>query len=323
MSIWMERGNAAEESAAPERSYDMIIVGGGPGGYTAALYAARAGLDAVLLERLAPGGQMALTERVDNYPGLDEGIDGYELGERMRRSAERFGVQTRMAEVKALHLSGPVKKVETAGETLLGRTVVLATGAVPRELGVEGERELAGQGVHYCAACDGMFYRGKTAAVVGGGNSAAADALLLSRVCRRVILIHRRDRLRAEKVYYAPLLEADNVELCWDSVVTGLLREKGLRGLRLQNVKTGEERELGCDGMFVSIGRRPASELVQGALRLDPAGYIPADESTRTEIPGVFAVGDVRAKALRQIVTATADGATAVHYAEQYLTKRA
>ncbi len=305
---------------APEHVYDMIIVGGGPGGYTAALYAARAGLDVILLERLAAGGQMALTERVDNYPGFDEGINGYELGERMRRGAERFGANTRMAEAKALTLAGVVKRVETSDGTLLGRTIVLATGAVPRELGLARERELTGKGVHYCAACDGMFYRGKTVAVVGGGNSAAEDALLLSRICRRVILIHRRDILRAEKIYQAPLMEAENVEFCWDSVVTELLGENGLRAVRLRNVRTGEEREAACDGVFVSIGRKPASGLANGQLQLDPAGYIPADESTRTAIPGVFAVGDVRVKALRQVVTASADGATAVHYAEQYLT---
>lgn len=311
----------AKEAAPSQHIYDMIIVGGGPGGYTAALYAARAGLDAVVLEQLAPGGQLALTDRVDNYPGFDEGIDGCELGERMRRGARRFGVKTRMAQARALALSGAVKRVDTGEGTLLGRTVVLATGAVPRELGITGERELTGQGVHYCAACDGMFYRGKTAAVVGGGNSAAEDALLLSRICRRVILIHRRDTLRAEQVYRAPLMEADNVQFCWNCQVTELLRGEGLRGVRLRDVKTGAVRTADCDGVFVSIGRKPASQLAQGQLRLDPAGYILADESTRTDIPGVFAVGDVRTKALRQIVTAAADGAFAVHFAQEYLSQ--
>lgn len=307
------------EAVSLEHIYDMVIVGGGPGGYTAALYAARAGLDAVVLERLAAGGQIALTQRVDNYPGFDQGIDGYALGENMRSGAQRFGAKTWMAEAKSLTLSGAVKRVDTGEGPLLGRTVVLATGAVPRELGIPGERELAGQGVHYCAACDGMFYRDKTAAVVGGGSSAAEDALLLSRVCRRVVLIHRRDTLRAEKVYHAPLMEADNVEFCWDSEVAELLRGERLQGVRLRNVKTGEARTVGCDGLFVSIGRKPASELARGQLRLDPGGYILADESTRTDIPGVFAVGDVRTKALRQIITAAADGAAAVHYAQEYL----
>lgn len=315
----MEGQHGMQNLGGTEHVYDMIIVGGGPGGCTAALYAARAGLDAVLLEQMAAGGQMALTDQIDNYPGFEEGINGYELGERMRRGAERFGAETRITQVKSLALDGPVKRVETGEGAVLGRTVVLATGAVPRELGIEGEKELTGQGVHYCAACDGMFYRGRTVAVVGGGSSAAEDALLLSRICRRVLLIHRRDALRAEKAYEAPLMEADNVEFCWNSVVERLLVESSLRGLLLRDVKTEAERRVDCDGLFVSIGRTPASELVKGQIQLDAAGYIPADESTRTQIPGVFAVGDVRAKALRQIVTATADGAVAVHYAQQYL----
>ncbi len=302
-----------------EHIYDMIIVGGGPGGYAAALYAARAGLDTVVLEQLAPGGQAALTQRVDNYPGFDQGIDGYALGGNMRRGAERFGAKTQITQAKFLALAGAVKRVDTGDGTLLGRTVVLATGAVPRELGVAGEQELAGRGVHYCAACDGMFYRDKTVAVVGGGSSAAEDALLLSRVCSRVILIHRRDTLRAEKVYHVPLSEASNVEFRWNSVVAELLQRDGLQGIRLRNVKTEVEQTVDCDGVFVSIGRNPASGLARGQLRLDPAGYILADESTRTSIPGVFAVGDVRTKALRQIVTAAADGAVAVHYAQEYL----
>lgn len=321
MPVINENGTPQESAAPQGHIYDMIIVGGGPGGYTAALYAARAGLDAVVLERMAAGGQMALTEQVDNYPGFDEGVDGFTLGEKMRRGAERFGVPTRMEEVTSLALAGPVKRVETAGGPLLGRTVVLSTGATPRKLDLPGEEELAGQGVHYCAACDGMFYRGKTAAVVGGGNSAAEDALLLSRICRRVILIHRRDTLRAEQVYRAPLMEADNVQFCWNCQVTELLRGEGLRGVRLRDVKTGAVRTADCDGVFVSIGRKPASQLARGQLRLDPAGYILADESTRTDIPGVFAVGDVRTKALRQIVTAAADGAFAVHFAQEYLSQ--
>ncbi len=319
MPVINENGTPQESAALQGHIYDMIIVGGGPGGYTAALYAARAGLDAVVLERMAAGGQMALTEQVDNYPGFDGGVDGFTLGEKMRRGAERFGVPTRMEEVTSLALAGPVKRVETAGGPLLGRTVVLSTGATPRKLELPGEEELAGQGVHYCAACDGMFYRGKTVAVVGGGNSAAADALLLSRVCAKVYLIHRRDSLRAERAYHAPLMAADNVEFCWNSVVAELIHGEGFQGLRLRDVNTGAERTVDCAGVFVSIGRKPASGLAKGQLALDRSGYITADESTRTEIPGVYAVGDVRTKALRQIVTAAADGAVAVHYAEEYL----
>ena len=302
-----------------EHIYDMIIVGGGPAGYTAALYAARSGLSTVVLEKLSAGGQMALTEQIDNYPGFAEGIDGFTLGERMQQGAERFGAVTELAEVCRAELSGAVKVLDTGDEVFRGRTVVIATGAVPRTLGVFGEEELVGRGVHYCAACDGAFYRDKTVAVVGGGNSAAADALTLSRIARKVYLIHRRDSLRATKVYHEMLMSAPNVEFCWNSTVSALQHGERLTGLRLREVQTGAERDIACDGVFVSVGRVPATELFREELTLDESGYIVADESTRTRLPGVFAVGDVRTKALRQVVTAVADGAVAVHYAEAYL----
>lgn len=308
-----------QESNAAEHIYDMIVVGGGPGGYTAALYAARAGLDTVVLEKLSAGGQMALTEQIDNYPGFEDGIDGFSLGEKMKRGTERFGVETKLTEVLSLELSGAVKKAETSEGTLYAKTIVLATGAGPRELGVADEKELIGKGVNYCAACDGMFYKDKTVAIAGGGNTAAADALILSRICKKVILVHRRDALRATKIYHEPLMKTENVEFCWDSEITELLHNDKVTGIRLRNVKTGEESTLACGGVFISIGRKPSTELVQGQLEIDPAGYVVADESTRTNIPGVFAVGDVRTKALRQVVTAVADGAVAVHYAEEYL----
>ena len=308
-----------QEANVTEHIYDMIVVGGGPGGYTAALYAARAGLDTVILEKLSAGGQMALTEQIDNYPGFEDGIDGFSLGEKMKRGTERFGVETKLTEVLSLDLSGTVKKAETSEGPLFARTIVLATGAGPRELGIEGEQELIGKGVNYCAACDGMFYKNKTVVIAGGGNTAAADALILSRICKKVIVVHRRDTLRATKIYHEPLMKAENVEFRWDSEIIELLHDEKVIGIRLRNVKTGEETTLACDGVFVSIGRKPSSELVKDQVEVDPAGYIIADESTRTNIPGVFAVGDVRTKALRQVVTAVADGATAVHYAEEYL----
>ena len=309
-----------QEANVTKHIYDMIVVGGGPGGYTAALYAARAGLDTVVLEKLSAGGQMALTEQIDNYPGFEDGIDGFSLGEKMKRGTERFGVETKLAEVLSLDLSGTVKKAATSEGPLFARTIVLATGAGPRELGVESEQELIGKGVNYCAACDGMFYKNKTVVIAGGGNTAAADALILSRICKKVIVVHRRDTLRATKIYHEPLMKAENVEFRWDSEIIELLHDEKVIGIRLRNVKTGEETTLACDGVFVSIGRKPSSELVKDQVKVDPAGYIIADESTRTNIPGVFAVGDVRTKALRQVVTAVADGATAVHYAEEYLT---
>ena len=304
-----------------EHIYDMVIIGGGPGGYTAALYGARSGLDTLILERLSAGGQMALTDQIDNYPGFEDGIDGFSLGEKMLRGAERFGAQTKMAEVRAVRLNGAVTEIETAGGTLYGRTVILATGATPRALGVAGEQELIGRGVSYCASCDGMFYRGKTVVIVGGGNTAAADAILLSRICEKVFVVHRRDTLRATKIYHEPLMKAENIAIFWNSTVSELLHGDKLTGVKVRNIQTGEETEISCDGLFVCIGREPASELVKGQLELDGAGYIVADESTRTSLPGVYAVGDVRTKAFRQVVTAVGDGATAAYYADEYLTE--
>lgn len=302
-----------------EHIYDMIVIGGGPGGYTAALYAARTGLDTLVLEKMFAGGQMTLTSQIDNYPGFEDGIDGFTLGEKMRKGAERFGVKTKFTKANRADLKGAVKTIETVGGIFKGRTVVLATGASPRPLGIPGEQELVNQGVHYCASCDGMFYKGKTVVVAGGGNSAVEDALLLSRICKKVWLVHRRDTLRAAKIYRDSLMQADNVEFCWDCVISELLYDRELVGIRVKNLKTGEQTELKSDGLFVSIGRKPETELFKSQVGLDEAGYIQADESTRTNLPGVFAVGDVRTKAVRQIVTAVADGAAAAYYAEVYL----
>ncbi len=301
--------------------YDMIVVGGGPGGYASALYAARAGLDVMVLEKLSAGGQMALTEKIDNYSGFADGIDGWQLAAEMQRQAERFGAKTEYAEVQGLELDAAPKIINSSAGVFHARTVVIATGAGPRELGLENERELIGRGLAYCAACDGMFYRGKTVVLVGGGNSAAEDALILSRVAEKVILVHRRDSLKATKVYHQPLMQAENVEFRWDSVVEELLHEGRIKGVRVKNLKSGEESIIDCDGVFVSIGRKPATGLVQGQLRLDEGGYIIADETTVSNIPGVFAVGDVRTKPMRQVITAVADGAVAVHMAEQYLSE--
>lgn len=305
-----------------ERSYDVMIVGGGPAGYTAALYCARSGLKTVVLEKLSAGGQIALTEWVDNYPGFDEGIDGFTLGQKMQAGAERFGAVTEYTEVLSLELTGAIKRAVTDSGVFEAKVVILATGATPRPLGASGEDTWVGRGIHYCAACDGMFYRGKTVAVVGGGNTAAADALLLSRVAKEVHVVHRRDTLRATQIYHQPLMEAENVIFHWDSTVESLLGGETFTGLRLRNKKTGAVSDLPVDGVFVSIGRQPATQLVEGQVELDGAGYVLADESTRTNLPGVFAVGDVRTKVLRQVVTAAADGAVASFYADEYLAEQ-
>lgn len=305
--------------------YDVIIIGGGPGGYTAALYAARAGLDTLVLEKLSAGGQMALTTQVDNYPGFDETVDGFTLGEKMQKAAERFGAKTVIAEVDGVHLQGSEKTIHTNEGIFAAKTVILAMGANPKKLGLPDEKRWTGKGLHYCAACDGIFYKGKTVVVVGGGNSAAADALLLSRICKKVIVVHRREQLRATKVYHQPLMQAKNVEFQWNQTVKAVVSqdESGkMTGVRLEDVQTGEEKEVACDAVFVSVGRAPATQMLETQVVLDENGYIIADESTRTNLPGVFAVGDIRTKALRQIVTAAADGANAAYAVEEYLANK-
>ena len=301
-----------------DKVFDVIIIGGGPAGYTAALYAVRAGLEALVLEALAAGGQLGQTHWIDNYPGFPDGIDGFSLAQKFQAQAHRFGAQTRYEQVRAVDLKATPKIVTTGKSAYLGKTVILATGAKPRPLGLPEEERLTGKGVGYCAACDGMFYKGKTVAVVGGGNTAAGDALLLSRVAEKVILIHRRESLRATKVYRKALLEAPNVEFFWNSSVTKLHGEEKLSGITIQNLETGEEEDISCQGLFVSIGRLPNSALAEGALNLED-GYIPTDHMNQTCIPGVFAVGDVRVTPLRQVVTAVADGALAIHGVENYL----
>ena len=300
-----------------EQVYDLIIVGGGPGGYTAAMYAARAGLSTLVLEKLSAGGQMALTDKVDNYPGFVNGIDGFSLGEAMEQQALRFGAEAELATVTGVELTAEPKRLHTDAGTFLARSVILATGADARRLGLPGEWELTGRGVNYCAHCDGHFYRGRTVAVVGGGNSAVEDALYLSRICGKVILIHRRESFRAAKFSQEALEKAENVEILRNSRVTELLRDSRLQGVRIADTRTGQSRELPLDGLFISIGRTPNTAIFPELT--DDDGYLQADETTRTRIPGVFAVGDVRSKPLRQIVTAVADGAVAAHYAEQYL----
>ena len=299
--------------------YDVLVIGGGPGGYTAALYAARANLSVMVLEKLTPGGQMGTTDVIDNYPGFPEGVGGFELALQMQKGAQRFGAQTQLSEVISVELGGTVKQVRTQDGTYQARTVVLASGAHPRELGLSGEQELRGRGVSYCATCDGMFYRGKTVAVVGGGNTAVSDVLYLSRLCQKVYLIHRRDQLRASKVYLDPLQQAENVEFVWDSQVQKLLYGDVLTGVQVRHKKTGELREIPCDGLFVAVGHVPNTELYQGQVELDQAGYVLADETTQTNLPGVFAVGDLRKKPLRQVITAASDGAVAAHFIEEYV----
>lgn len=298
--------------------YDVVIIGGGPGGYTAGLYCARSGYSVLVLEKLSPGGQMATTGQVDNYPGFEDGVDGFELGEKMKKGADRFGVETAFDEVMEVDLTSNPKRITVSDKTVLAKSVILATGASPRTLGLDHEMELRGRGVAYCATCDGMMYKGKTVVISGGGNSAVADALFLSKICRKVYLVHRRDSLRASKVYMDGL-EKSGVEILWNSKITEILHEKRVTGVKILNVLDHTSSEVSCEGLFVAIGRTPDTELFKGQIDLDGQGYIVADETTKTNLPGVFAVGDVRTKPLRQIVTAASDGAVASMYVEEFL----
>ena len=302
-----------------ERQYDVLVIGGGPAGYTAALYCARAGLSVAVIEKMAPGGQMSTTERVDNYPGFPEGVEGFSLAMEMQKQAERFGAESIFDEVNSVELEGSEKKIHAAQGDYTAKAVIVATGASPRELGVSGERELRGKGVSYCATCDGAFFRGKETVVVGGGDTAAADAVFLAKLCKKVTVIHRRDKLRASMAYAKPLREAGNVEFAWNSVVEEIEQKDGLvSGVKIRNVKTGEICQISCEGIFIAVGNLPNTSLFPDSIKTQ-GGYLDAGEDTRTKIAGVFAAGDVRRKPLRQVVTAAADGAVASYMAEEYL----
>lgn len=301
--------------------YDVLIIGGGPAGYTAAIYAARSGLSTAVVEKLAPGGQMATSSLIENYPGFPEGIDGFDLGEKMQQQAEKAGAETLYAEVRKVDLKADPKVLETSEGTLSGKTVVIASGANPRKLCLAGEDSLLNRGISYCATCDGNFYKGKKVVVNGGGNTAVGDALYLAKLAGSVTLVHRRDALRAPE-NSVQKLEAAGVKILWNRVISGFVSDKKLTGVELKNSKTGETETIPADGLFVAIGRVPESGLFKGQLELDQSGYIKAGEDTQTSVPGVFAIGDVRTKTVRQVATAVGDGAVAVHYAEDYLNRQ-
>ena len=312
-------GAVASEANGGE-TFDVAVIGAGPAGLTAGLYAARAGLRTAVFEQLSPGGQLAQTERIENYPGFSEGAGGFELAWSMKEQAERFGVQIINEEVSSLDLASPVKQLRTPYESYSARSVIVATGARPRKLGVPGEAQLTGHGVSYCATCDGSFFRGKTVMVVGGGNTAAADAIYLSRLAERVILVHRRDKLRATPVYHEQLAKLENVSFMWNTEVRALRGEEGkLVSAQVEHLGDGTLETVPVDGVFVAVGTQPNTEFLAGALPLDAGGYIVASETGETSIPGVFAAGDVRAKALRQVVTAVSDGAVCAEQAANHV----
>lgn len=299
--------------------YDIIIIGSGPAGLSAAIYAQRACLDTIVIEKNGiSGGQVLNTWEVDNYPGFP-GVSGFELSRQFREHANKLGARFVQDEVVRVELSGDVKKVVCEEETYEARCVILASGAHHRTLDVPGEEKLRGAGVSYCATCDGAFFRGKTVAVVGGGDVALEDAIFLARMCEKVYIVHRRDKLRGAKRLQERLQAIDNVEFVWNSETIAVEGDGQVEALRLRQTENGEEKRLDVDGVFIAVGIAPESELYAGQLELDEQGYIRADESGQTSVPGVFAAGDVRTKALRQILTAAADGANCVVSAERYL----
>jgi len=298
---------------------DLIIVGAGPAGLTAGLYASRACLRTILLERLAPGGQILTTDLVENYPGFPEGISGFELVDRMKRQAEKFGLVIQDQEVTRLELSPEKKVVVTGKGNLECRALILACGAVPQKLGVEGEGLLTGKGVSYCATCDGPFYRDQEVAVIGGGNTAVEEALFLTRFVSKVHLVHRRDKLRATKLLQDRAMAEEKIGFIWDTIPTRFVGEAGVDGIDLENMKTGEKSYLAVQGIFVFIGYSPNNELVKGLLALDEHGFVVTNNKMGVSVPGVFAAGDIRSKLLRQVSTAVGEGATAAFAVEEYL----
>ncbi|MEX1307235.1 MAG: thioredoxin-disulfide reductase [Eubacteriales bacterium] len=301
--------------------YDMMIIGAGPAGLTAGIYAARAGLKAVVFEKQFAGGQMTKTDLIENYPGIVS-VTGVDFSMQMQAHAVEAGADIQTVDIDKLELSGKVKKVFSGEEVFEGKTVVLAMGAQPRKLNLESELKLAGRGVSYCATCDGAFFRGKDVAVIGGGDTAAEDALYLSKIASRVFMVHRRDALRAEQYLGERIEKTDNIEMVWDSTLDQITGENVVDGIDVVNKNTGETRHIPVSGTFIAVGVVPESALVKDQVKIDDQGYVVADETCETDVPGVFVAGDLRGKKLRQIVTATADGAVAVAAVEEYLNRQ-
>lgn len=302
-----------------DKSCDIIIIGGGPAGLTAGIYAARARLDTLLIEKLMVGGQIATADIVENFPGFPKGINGLELTQLMHEQATGFGLKTIMAEVTGLELNGVFKTVRTTEGDFTTRAVIVAGGSVRSKLGVPGEEEYAGRGVSYCATCDGAFFRNKIVAVVGGGNVAVSEAVHLTHFASKVIVIHRRNALRADRILQEKVFADPKIEMRWDSVVTEIKGEDFVSELKLKNVKTGQESTLPVDGVFISMGLKPETDYLKGVLLLDDGGYIVTTERMETEMPGIFAAGDIRHNSGRQAICAAGDGATAAMSAERFL----
>lgn len=298
--------------------YDMIILGAGSAGLTAALYGGRAGLDVLVVENMIPGGEITSTEQMDNYPGFPEGIGGMEFGQLLEQHARRFGAELLSSTIEGVELREEPKSVRTSSGMYFGRSVIVATGTSPSLLGVPGENELSGRGISFCATCDGPFFKQKRVAVIGGGDSAVEEALYLTRFAEKVFLIHRRDKLRAVQVLQDKIIKHPQVEILWDSVVSEFIGENKLEKIKVKHVKDGSISEIPVDGTFLYVGRIPKAGFIEGVEK-DPQGYIITNEEMETGIPGVYAAGDIRRKFLRQVITAAADGAIAASVALKYL----
>lgn len=302
------------------RIYDVLIIGGGPAGLCCAMYCARAGLDVAVFEKLAYGGQMCLSSAIDNYPATEE-TDGFTLGIKMKDSALKYGAEVIHKEITSVELRGKIKYVNCGKSSYMTKCVIIATGASPKRLNLPYEEFLTGKGISYCASCDGNFFKNKTVSVVGGGNSAITNALTLSKICKNVFIIHRKDHFTATKVYTDALSKCENVKIFFNSKAERFIFDQKLSGIVLEDVNTGAKNELITDGVFICIGRTPNSSLFANQIELAEDGYIVSDENCHTNLKGVFAIGDVRTKSFRQIVTALADGANAAYFAEKYIIK--
>ena len=298
---------------------DILIIGGGLAGLTAGMYTKRAGLDALLFERMFTGGQASTTNLIENYPGFDDPISGPDFAMKIENHARKFGLEIQYDEVIGMELDGKIKKVKTQSKEYEAKAVILAMGAEPKKLGLDKEDEFRGRGVSYCATCDGAFFKDRDVVVVGGGDTSAEDAMFLAQYANKVYLVHRRDTLRATKILADRVIASKKVEKVWNSVVEAILGEDHVTGVRIVNVKTGDKREIKADGLFIAIGVRPNSELIKGKINMTEAGYVLTNDAMETNVPGVFAAGDIRQKPLLQLVTAAADGAIAAYSAQKYI----
>lgn len=298
--------------------YDIVIIGAGPAGLTAGIYAARARMNVLLLEKAVPGGQVLVTDWIENYPGFPEGISGFDLSEKMKTQAEELGLKIETAEVHSLNLAGKVKEIILKDRSITSKSLIIASGASPRKLGI-GEDKFMGKGISFCATCDAPFFKDKIVVAIGGGDTAVQEAVFLTKFAKKVYLVHRRDELRAEKILQERAFENDKIEIIWDSVATGVEGFFGVESVKIKNVKTNENKTLKADGCFIWVGILPNTDFLNESLKTDETGFIQADKNMQASVPGVFAVGDVRDTPLRQIATAVGDGAMAAVNAEHFI----